>query len=149
MRNLEDIRMLVLDVDGVLTDGTLVINSDGTESKFFNSLDGHGIKMWQRAGLEVAILSGRLSEPTRHRARQLEIKYIFEDCHDKLPVLKEFLKKINLSPESVAYMGDDVVDLPTMRYVGLSVAVANACSDADVRVRHLLVLLCSIPAPPA
>ena len=139
MRNLEDIRMLVLDVDGVLTDGTLVINSDGTESKFFNSLDGHGIKMWQRAGLEVAILSGRLSEPTRHRARQLEIKYIFEDCHDKLPVLKEFLKKINLSPESVAYMGDDVVDLPTMRYVGLSVAVANAVDEVKKHVDYVTI----------
>jgi 3-deoxy-D-manno-octulosonate 8-phosphate phosphatase (KDO 8-P phosphatase) len=129
MQNLANIRMLVLDVDGVLTDGTLVINSDGTETKFFNSLDGHGIKMWQRAGLEAAILSGRLSGPTRHRAKQLEIEHVFEDCHNKLPVLEEFLKKINLPPEAVAYMGDDVVDLPVMRYVGFSVAVANAVDE--------------------
>jgi 3-deoxy-D-manno-octulosonate 8-phosphate phosphatase (KDO 8-P phosphatase) len=129
MQNLANIRMLVLDVDGVLTDGTLVINSDGTETKFFNSLDGHGIKMWQRAGFEAVILSGRLSGPTRHRAKQLEIEHVFEGCHNKLPVLEEFLKKINLSPESVAYMGDDVVDLPAMRYVGFSVAVANAVDE--------------------
>ena len=129
MQNLADIKLLVLDVDGVMTDGTLVINSDGSESKFFNSLDGHGIKMWQRAGLRVAILSGRLSEPTRHRAKQLAIDDVFEDCHNKLPVLEEFLKKINLSSDNVAYIGDDVMDLPVMRYVGFSVAVANAVDD--------------------
>lgn len=129
MRNLADIKLLVLDIDGVMTDGTIVINSDGSESKFFNSLDGHGIKMWQRAGLRVAILSGRVSEPTRHRATQLEIEDVFENCHNKLPVLKEFIKKINLSPESVAYIGDDVMDLPVMRYVGFSIAVANAVDD--------------------
>jgi 3-deoxy-D-manno-octulosonate 8-phosphate phosphatase (KDO 8-P phosphatase) len=129
MQNLSNIRMLVLDVDGVLTDGTLVINSDGSESKFFNSQDGHAIKMWQRAGFQVAILSGRASEPTRHRAKQLEIEYVFEDCLNKLPALEEFLKQINMSPESVAYMGDDVVDLPVMRYVGFSAAVANAVDE--------------------
>ena len=129
MQNLSNIKLLVLDVDGVLTDGTLVINGDGSESKFFNSHDGHGIKMWQRAGLRIAILSGRLSEPTRHRAKQLQIEDIFEDCHNKLPVLEEFLKKIHIAPESVAYIGDDVMDLPVMRYVGFSVAVANAVDD--------------------
>ena len=129
MQNLENIKMLILDVDGVLTDGTIVINADGSESKFFNSLDGHGIKMWQRSGLGVAILSGRESEPTKHRAKQLEIEHVFEDCHDKLPVLEQFLKKINLQPEEAAYIGDDVVDLTSMRYVGFSIAVANAVDE--------------------
>jgi len=129
MQNLSNIKMLVLDVDGVLTDGTLVINSDGSESKFFNSLDGHGIKMWKRAGHEVAIISGRLSEPTSHRAKQLEIEHIFQNCHDKLPVLMEFLKQVNLPPEAVAYIGDDIVDLPLMRYVGFSIAVANSVDE--------------------
>ena len=68
MTNLADIKMLVLDVDGVLTDGTIILNADGSESKFFSSLDGHGIRMWQRAGLKIALLSGRVSEPTRRRA---------------------------------------------------------------------------------
>ena len=81
MANLANIQMLVLDVDGVLTDGTIILNADGSESKFFNSLDGHGIRMWQRAGLKIALLSGRLSEPTRRRAKQLEIEYVFEDCN--------------------------------------------------------------------
>ncbi len=77
MANLADIEMLVLDVDGVLTDGTLIINADGSESKAFNVLDGHGIRMWQRAGLKVAFFSGRASEATKHRAKQLEVEYVF------------------------------------------------------------------------
>ena len=129
MQNLSNIKLLVLDVDGVLTDGTIVINADGSESKFFSSLDGHGIRMWKRAGLEIALISGRVSEPTRNRAKQLEIEHVFEDCHNKLPLLEEFLKKIDIPPECVAYVGDDVMDLPVMRYVGFSIAVANAVDD--------------------
>jgi len=127
--NLVDIEMLAMDVDGVLTDGTLVINADGSESKFFNSLDGHGIKMWQRAGLKVALISGRASEPTRRRAEQLQIEYVFQDCHNKLPVLEKFFEQLALSPERVAYIGDDLTDLPVIRYVGFGVAVANAVDE--------------------
>jgi len=120
--------MLAMDVDGVLTDGTLIINSDGSESKFFNSLDGHGIRMWQRAGLKVALVSGA-SEPTRRRAEQLEIAYVFQDCHNKLALFEKFLEQIGLSPEKVAYIGDDLTDLPIIRYVGFGVAVANAVDE--------------------
>jgi 3-deoxy-D-manno-octulosonate 8-phosphate phosphatase (KDO 8-P phosphatase) len=127
--NLAEIEMLVMDVDGVLTDGTLIINSDGTESKFFNSLDGHGIRMWQRLGFKVALISGRASAPTQHRAEQLQIEYVFQDCHYKLPVFKELLEKIALSPDRVAYIGDDLTDLPVIRYAGLGVAVANAVDE--------------------
>jgi 3-deoxy-D-manno-octulosonate 8-phosphate phosphatase (KDO 8-P phosphatase) len=127
--NFADIRILILDVDGVLTDGTLFIHSDGSESKCFNTLDGHGIKMWQRAGLKVALLSGRASEPTRRRAEQLKIEHVFEDCHDKLPTLQKFLAKLGLSLEAVAYIGDDLTDLPVMRFVGFGVAVANAVDE--------------------
>lgn len=129
MTNLEDIEMLVMDVDGVLTDGTLIINEDGGESKFFNSLDGHGIRMWQRAGLKVALISGRASEPTEVRARQLQIEYVFQDCHHKLPVFKELLEQVGLSPDKVAYIGDDLTDLPAIRYAGLGVTVANAVDE--------------------
>jgi len=129
MANLADIEMLALDVDGVLTDGTLIINSDGSESKFFNTLDGHGIRMWRRAGLKVALISGRASGPTQRRAEQLEIEYVFEDCHYKLPVIKELVEKLDLSPENVAYVGDDLPDLPVIRYVGFGVAVANAVDE--------------------
>ncbi|MHC4727577.1 MAG: KdsC family phosphatase [Planctomycetota bacterium] len=127
--NLADIEMLVMDVDGVLTDGTLIINGDGTESKSFNSLDGHGIRMWQRVGLKVALISGRASEPTQCRAEQLQIEHVFQDCHHKLPVLKELLKQIGLSPNKVAYIGDDLTDLPVIRYAGFGVTVANAVDE--------------------
>jgi 3-deoxy-D-manno-octulosonate 8-phosphate phosphatase (KDO 8-P phosphatase) len=127
--NIGDIKILILDVDGVLTDGTLIINGDGSESKAFSALDGHGIKMWRRAGLKVAFLSGRASEPTKHRARQLDVDYVFEDCHDKLNVLKEFFSQVGFSPDQAAYIGDDLTDLPVIRYVGFGVAVANAVDE--------------------
>jgi 3-deoxy-D-manno-octulosonate 8-phosphate phosphatase (KDO 8-P phosphatase) len=127
--NLADIEMLVMDVDGVLTDGTLIINGDGTESKSFNSLDGHGIRMWRRAGLKVALISGRASEPTTLRAEQLQIEYVFQDCHHKLPVFEKLLDQIGLSPDKVAYIGDDVTDLPVIRCAGLGVTVANAVDE--------------------
>ena len=123
------IKILALDVDGVLTDGTLIINADGSESKFFNSLDGHGIKMWQRAGLKVALISGRVSVPTERRAEQLQIEYVFQDCHCKLPVVEQLLDKLGLSPENMAFVGDDLTDMPVIRYAGFGVAVDNAVDE--------------------
>jgi 3-deoxy-D-manno-octulosonate 8-phosphate phosphatase (KDO 8-P phosphatase) len=127
--DLSKITLLALDVDGVLTDGTLVINADGSETKFFNSLDGHGIKMWQRAGLKLALISGRASPPTKCRAEQLKIEYVFQDCHYKLPVVEQLLDQIGLLPENMAFIGDDLTDMPVMRYVGFAVAVANAVDE--------------------
>jgi 3-deoxy-D-manno-octulosonate 8-phosphate phosphatase (KDO 8-P phosphatase) len=129
MTNLVDIQVLVIDVDGVLTDGTIVINGDGGESKFFSVLDGHGIRLWHRAGLKVAFLSGRQSQPTRHRAEQLEVEYVFQNCHNKLDTLEKFLQQTGLSPENIAYIGDDLPDLPVIRYVGFGTAVANAVDE--------------------
>ena len=129
MKNLEDIKLLAMDVDGVLTDGTIVVNADGSETKFFSVLDGHGIRLWHRAGLTTALISGRASAPTEHRARRLEISYVFEDCHYKLPVLEKLLDEIGLSPENAAYIGDDLPDLPLIRHVGFGVAVANAVDE--------------------
>ena len=123
------IKILALDVDGVLTDGTLIINADGSESKFFNSLDGHGIKMWQRAGLKVALISGRVSVPTERRAEQLQIEYVFQDCHNKLPVIERLAGQLGLLPANMAFVGDDLTDIPVIRYVGFGVAVANAVDE--------------------
>ncbi len=123
------IKLLALDVDGVLTNGTLIINADGSESKFFNSLDGHGIRMWQRAGLKVALISGRASLPTERRAEQLQIEYVFQDCHYKLPVVEQLAGQLGLLPENIAFVGDDLTDMPVIRYVGFGVAVANAVDE--------------------
>ncbi|MHC4130636.1 MAG: KdsC family phosphatase [Planctomycetota bacterium] len=125
----DQIKLLILDVDGVLTDGTLFINSDGNESKSFNALDGHGIRMWKRAGLKVAFLSGRLSEPTQHRAEQLEIDHCIQNCHHKMQAFEELLKQEDLSPQQVCYVGDDLMDMPVIKRAGFGVAVASAVED--------------------
>jgi len=129
MANLANIQLLALDVDGVLTDGTIVVNGDGSESKFFNVQDGHGIRMWLRAGLKMAFFSGRISQPTEIRAKQFGIEYVFQGCHEKLPILEKFLQQQGLSPKEAAYIGDDLPDLPVIRYVGFGVAVANAVDE--------------------
>ena len=120
---------LVLDVDGVLTDGTIYLRGDGSETKRFNLKDGHGIRMWKRAGGDVALLSGRASMATQCRAEQLEIQHVFQDCHHKLPVLKEFLDRLKIGPERVAFLGDDLMDIPAVRHVGFGAAVAGTVQE--------------------
>jgi 3-deoxy-D-manno-octulosonate 8-phosphate phosphatase (KDO 8-P phosphatase) len=127
--NLADIRLLALDVDGVLTNGQIIIHGNGSESKSFDAIDGHRIRMWRRTGGKVALLSGRASGPTRHYADELQIEYVFENCHKKLPILKKLLERIELPAANVAYVGDDLSDLPVMRYVGFAVAVVNAADE--------------------
>lgn len=123
------IKMLVTDVDGVLTDGTVSISSDGYESKRFSLLDGHGIKMWQRAGYEIAIISGRASDATTFRAKQLKIKHVHQGATKKLPAFEAILEEVGLSAEEVVYIGDDLLDLPLVRRAGFGVAVANAVDE--------------------
>jgi 3-deoxy-D-manno-octulosonate 8-phosphate phosphatase (KDO 8-P phosphatase) len=128
-RKLDAVKMLVLDVDGVLTDGTIVVDSRGNESKFFSVLDGHGIKMWKRAHLLVAFLSGRKSGPAKQQANELAVDYCLENCKDKLACLRKLLRLSRLKVEQVAYVVDDLPDLPVLREVGFSVAVANAVDE--------------------
>ena len=121
-----NIRLVLLDVDGVLTDGRLLIGEDGTESKAFNIRDGHGIKMLQQTGIEVGIITGRTSGSVKHRAADLRVKHLYQGREDKLSVLKELLAKLALQPTQAAFVGDDVIDLPAMLQVGLAVAVNDA-----------------------
>ena len=131
------IEMLVLDVDGVLTDGRIITHHDGSESKCFHVLDGHGIRLWQRAGLKMAWLSGRNSAATTCRAQELQVPYVLQDCHQKLPVLKGLLEEVGVPAQKVAYVGDDLMDLPAMRYVGFGVAVANAVDEVKQTADHV------------
>ena len=126
---LNDIKMLILDVDGVLTNGAIMINDDGVESKMFNVLDGHGVKLWQRAGNKVAIISGRAVNVTSVRAAQLGIEYVFQGCKEKKPVYEQLLENAMLTAKQVAFIGDDVVDIPIARNVGFAVAVKNAVEE--------------------
>jgi 3-deoxy-D-manno-octulosonate 8-phosphate phosphatase (KDO 8-P phosphatase) len=120
------IRLLIFDVDGVLTDGSLFVGDDGQEYKAFNSRDGHGIKMLQKYGVEIAIITGRTSQVVEHRMANLGITHIYQGKLEKLPAYEELRKKLGISPEETAYVGDDVVDLPVMRRVGLAIAVQDA-----------------------
>jgi len=128
-KDLSAIQLLILDVDGVLTDGGIVVHSDGTESKRFSVLDGHRIKMWQRAGYATAIISGRDTAATTVRAQQLGIEHVMQGCLQKLPAYEQLLKKTGLTPRQTAYIGDDLMDIPLVRRAALGVAVANAADE--------------------
>lgn len=120
------IRLLVLDVDGVLTDGKLYFGPDGTEIKAFNTLDGHGMKALQRSGVGIAIITGRCSEQTRRRAHALGVRHLIQGREDKYVALRELLQEHPLPLEQIAMMGDDWPDLSIMTHVGLSLTVPNA-----------------------
>jgi len=126
---LSKIRLLLLDVDGVLTDGRIVIDNNGVETKGFNVRDGHGLKLLQRAGVQVGIITGRCSGVVSVRARELGIDIVHQGVRDKLVPYLEVLSQLNLSDEQVAYVGDDIVDLPILLRVGFAATVADACED--------------------
>jgi len=120
------VRLIILDVDGVLTDGRLYYGDDGNEYKSFYSRDGHGLKMLQSHGLDIAILSGRSSIATARRMAELNVCHVYLGVEDKLSVFATFLEQQGLHTEQVAYVGDDIIDLPVMARVGLAIAVADA-----------------------
>jgi 3-deoxy-D-manno-octulosonate 8-phosphate phosphatase (KDO 8-P phosphatase) len=120
------IRLLILDVDGVLSDGKLYFSNSGEEIKAFNSLDGHGIKMLQASGVNVAIITGRTSHIVAKRANDLGIKHLIQGREDKLNALNELLSEHTLNHDEIAHMGDDYPDLPLIRRVGLGLSPANA-----------------------
>ena len=119
------IELLILDIDGVMTDGSLFYDNQGEEYKAFNSLDGHGIRMLLENGIEIAVITGRQSKLVEHRMDNLGIKRIYQGYRDKLPAFQQLLQDTGLAAENIAYMGDDLADLPVMCRVGLSVSVPN------------------------
>ena len=120
------VRLAVFDVDGVLTDGTLYIGAQGEALKAFNILDGHGVKMLQRAGIATAIISGRSSEAVAWRARELAIAHVVQGCSDKVAAFEALTASLGVADHECAFVGDDLPDLPVMKRCGLAVAVANA-----------------------
>ncbi len=120
------IRLLLLDVDGVLTDGQIYYGKDGEAIKPFNVKDGSSIVWLKRAGIEVGILTGRVSPQVDARARDLKITTVIQGALRKLPIFEEFLKTSGMDPEHIAYMGDDLHDLPVLKRVGLAMAPADA-----------------------
>lgn len=135
MEKAKGIRLLLLDVDGVLTDGKLYFNDQGQEMKAFNTLDGHGIKMLRKSGVEVGIITGRESALVARRAADLGIKLIRQGREDKFDALQEILKEYPCELNAIAYMGDDYPDLLVMTKVGLALTVGNAV-EAVARHAH-------------
>lgn len=134
------IRLLALDVDGVLSDGRLFFAEDGQELKTFDTQDGHGIKMLQSAGIEVAIITGRTTQLVQRRAANLKIRHLLQGREDKLVALKELIGELGYELDEVAYVGDDWPDLPAILAAGLGVAVANAHSELRTRADHVTTL---------
>lgn len=124
------IKLLVLDVDGVMTDGSIILDNEGNEFKRFHVRDGHGIKMIQRAGIPVVIITGRKSKVVEIRAKELGIKEVHQKIYKKSAVFDQMLIKYDCKDENAAFMGDDVVDQELLKRAGLTAAPADAEEEA-------------------
>lgn len=126
----KNIKLLILDVDGVLTDGRIILDNEGNEFKAFHVRDGHGIKMIQRAGIHVAIITGRKSKIVERRAKELGITEVYQGRYKKADTFAHIIKKLKLAEKETAYIGDDIVDIPIFMKVGLAIAVDDATDEA-------------------
>ena len=122
----KQIRLVIFDVDGVLTDGSLFLGDDGQEYKAFHSRDGHGMTMLQATGVTLGVITGRTSEGVRIRMESLGISHVYQGRRDKLPAYHQLRRDLGLDDAQIAFVGDDVMDLPIMREVGLAIAVQDA-----------------------
>ena len=129
VRKVRPIRLLILDVDGVMTDGSIIYNDEGVELKVFNVKDGHGIKLLKRGGVDCAVITSRVSEAVKKRAGELGIAIVYQGALKKISAYEDILKKTGLRSDETAFVGDDLVDLPVLRRVGFSVAVQDAVKD--------------------
>ncbi|MGE4560688.1 MAG: KdsC family phosphatase [Desulfobulbus sp.] len=130
------VHLLLLDVDGVLTDGSLIYSSDGVEAKCFNTQDGLGLRLLQDSGVSVGIITARTSPMVERRARDLRLAHVFQGQEDKLTAYESILRETGLRPPQTAYMGDDLMDLPILNRVGLAAAPANAVAEIRQRVHY-------------
>lgn len=131
------IELLLLDVDGVLTDGRLTMSTEGAELKSFHARDGLGIRMAQRGGIMIGLISGRESKVVTDRAEELYITEVHQRIYDKLEKYQEILQRLKLEPEQVCFMGDDLVDIPVLRVVGMAAAPADAIEQVRSAVHFI------------
>lgn len=129
MEKAKNIRLLILDVDGVLTDGKIIYTSHGEEIKAFHVKDEHGLKLLKRVGIEAAFITGRTSPIVLRRAEELGVSMVYQKALEKKDVLQEILKEGKYIASEIAYMGDDLVDLPVLKQVGLSATVADGVEE--------------------
>jgi 3-deoxy-D-manno-octulosonate 8-phosphate phosphatase (KDO 8-P phosphatase) len=131
------IQLLLLDVDGVMTDGGIIYDGNGLETKIFNVKDGHGIKMLQRAGIEVGIITGRSSAVVDIRARELGIELLYQGALRKLESYEDVRMKTGFTDSQIAYIGDDIIDVPVMRRVGFAAAPQDALAEAKKAAHYI------------
>jgi 3-deoxy-D-manno-octulosonate 8-phosphate phosphatase (KDO 8-P phosphatase) len=137
---LKKISLLLLDVDGVMTDGGIIYDASGLETKRFNVKDGHGIKMLQRYGVEVGIITGRTSIVVDNRARELGISLVYQGSLKKIDSYEDIKHRTGLADDQIAYMGDDVIDVPVLRRVGFSAAPLDGLSEVLSVVDYVATL---------
>jgi len=135
-QKMKKIKLLISDVDGVWTDGTFYKGTDGMEFKRFTVLDGVGIAMARAADLKIALISGRYSPATEHRAKELKIEDVYNGSLNKLPAYEALKEKYNLDDSEIAYIGDDLIDIPVMEKVGIPIAVANASPEVKAITKY-------------
>ena len=137
MEKAKDIKLVILDVDGVMTDGRIVIDDNGVETRNFDIKDGMGVVVLMMSGVEVAIITSKKSGAVRHRAEELKIKRFYEGIKKKTEPYEEILKEMNITDAQVAYVGDDLVDLSMMKRVGLPIAVGDAVEDVKQHAAYV------------
>jgi len=139
MEKAKDIKLVILDVDGVMTDGRIVIDDNGVETRNFDIKDGMGVVVLMMSGVEVAIITSKKSGAVRHRAEELKIKRFYEGIRKKTEPYEEILKEMGITDAQVAYVGDDLVDLSMMKRVGLPIAVGDAVEDVKNHAAYVTV----------
>jgi 3-deoxy-D-manno-octulosonate 8-phosphate phosphatase (KDO 8-P phosphatase) len=122
----KNIKLVIFDVDGVLTNGSIIIGDDGEEYKAFHSRDGHGMKLLQYTGVEIGIITGRTSKVVEYRMTSLGVAHLYQGQHVKMPAFDDLIERLSLTPEQCAYVGDDWVDIAIMKRVGLAITVNDA-----------------------
>ena len=137
---LRPIELILSDVDGVLTDGGITYDNQGIESKTFHVRDGLGIKLWRRAGLKFGIVTGRSSHIVKLRASELELDVLRQGHDDKLPTVIEVINELQIEPQHVCFIGDDLPDLPVMQHVGAAIAVADAVEEVRTAAHYVTSL---------
>ena len=135
--NAKHVQLLCLDVDGVMTDGSIAIDDNGVETKRFHVRDGTGIRIWLRLGLKLALITGRRGMVVQHRARELGIEHVIQGSTNKAADVRELLRTLNLTPQQAAMLGDDLPDLSLMNLVGYPMAVADASPEIREVARYV------------
>lgn len=136
-RRIEKVRFVILDIDGVLTDGRIVYDNRGNELKFFDVQDGFGVALLKRVGIETVIMTAKKSNVVARRAKDFNVKGLYQNCFDKLETFRGMLEKFNIRPDEVCFMGDDVIDIPVLKRVGFAVSVPNGVDEAKEAAHYI------------